>query len=182
MILEALVKIKLNLLGATCAGLAGFCLATSTTTQASTNTWINPGGGSWQVGTNWSSGTPPTNTVASTNQITNAITKAVTIDATTPAANLTIYKLHLWAPLGFTNTLQLTDLTPNNQLLLLSTLTMNQGGALKVTNSELIVDGSLGGTFNMAAGDVTLDSGLVDCSTTFLTVGSAGSASLTVNS
>ena len=88
MILEAIVKIKFNLLGATCVKLAGFCLAISTTTQASTNSWTNAVGGSWQVGANWSSGAPPSSTVGTTNQITNANSKVVTIDATTPAANV----------------------------------------------------------------------------------------------
>src|SRR5207249_8638443 len=102
----------------------------STTTFASTNSWTNSASGLWRVGANWSSGSPPTNSAGTTNQIINPNTKVVTVDASTPAANLTIYKLQVSAPVGFTNTLQLTDLTTNNPLTLLSTLTMSQGGAL----------------------------------------------------
>ncbi len=173
------VKIKSNRAGLTCT-VASLCLAAgSITASASTNVWINPGDGLWQVAANWSSGNAPTNDFA-TNQIISANTKVVTIDAGTPPANLTIHKLQLWAPPGFTNTLQLTDLTTN--MVLLSTLTMDSGGALKLTNSALNIDGTLGGTFNMVAGDVTLESGLIDCSTVFMIIGRTPSASLTVKS
>ena len=45
--------------------------------------WIRPTAGLWQVGTNWSGGTPPD--ITSFIQITNGSTKVVTIDAGTPA-------------------------------------------------------------------------------------------------
>ena len=73
------------------------------------NTWINPGSGLWREGSNWSAGAPPGNKTTLT-QITSANTKTVTVDAATPAANLTVLKLTVSAPSGSTNTLALFDL------------------------------------------------------------------------
>src|SRR5207247_726437 len=149
------------------------------TAHASTNSWINTGDGMWRAGSNWSSNQPPS-TVWDTIEIANADSKVVLIDTATLAENLSINKLSLWAPAGFTNTLQLTDLTTNRPLQLSNTLTMDLGGALSITNSALAIDGALGGAFNIRGGSVTLDDGLIDCSTVFLRVGRVSNGSLTV--
>ena len=90
--------------------------------------WIRPTSGLWRVGTNWSGGTPPD--ITSFIQITNDSTKVVTIDAATPASNLTVQRLSISAPNAATNTLLVADLGAGNPLRLQDTLTILAGGAL----------------------------------------------------
>src|SRR5947209_11133421 len=75
---------------------------------ATTNRWTNSISGMWQTATNWSSNQPP-NSSFTYILITNANTKTVTIDATTPATNLSIQRLVISAPTGSTNTLALVN-------------------------------------------------------------------------
>src|SRR5437660_2334238 len=79
---------------------------------ATTNRWISSGDGLWSTGSNWSSNRPPGSTFAYI-LITNANSKAVTIDATTPLTNLTIQRLTISAPSGSTNTLALANVGTN---------------------------------------------------------------------
>src|SRR5438552_10580335 len=59
---------------------------------ATTNSWTNTVSDLWRTGTNWSSNQPPNSTFMFI-LITNANTKTITIDAATPATNLTIQRL-----------------------------------------------------------------------------------------
>jgi T5SS/PEP-CTERM-associated repeat protein len=107
----------------------------------------------------------------------------VTIDATTPATNLTIGQLVISAPVGATNTLALANVGTNVPLQLLDDLTVDGGGALIMTNSALnlagfsvnnggtlsatnsfLVETGVLATFEIVNGNVWLDSGLIDCS------------------
>src|SRR5262249_48320509 len=113
--------------------------------------------------------------------ITNSNTKTVTIDAGTPAGNLTIASLNISAASGFTNTLLLSDADTNNPLLLLNSLTLNAGAAVRVTNSALTVDPSV--PFIHLDGEFVLDSGLITFGdlTSTTKVGQVTSGVLTVN-
>src|SRR5437016_1553935 len=81
------------------------CLAFSISLRAE-KVWTNVVSGFWQDGTNWTGHTPPD--IAAFLQITNDNTKTVTINAQTPAAELTVQMLTLSAPPGATNTLLVT--------------------------------------------------------------------------
>ena len=119
--------------------------------------WESPVSGAWGVGTNWSGGVPPDSTSAV--WITNANTKTVTIDATTPATNLTISSLDLGADSGSTNLLWLNDAGTNNPLLPLNAFSITNGGALTMSNSALAIDPSV--LFVHIDGTMTVNSGLV---------------------
>jgi T5SS/PEP-CTERM-associated repeat protein len=115
--------------------------------------------------------------------ITNAGTKTVTIDSTTPSTNLAIQRLTISAPAGSINTLALSNAGTNQPLQISSGVTIdtggaltltgsalssagisiNRGGVLNVTNSIVLETGSLT-TFDVLNGTVWLDSGLIDCS------------------
>lgn len=150
---------------------AGICAARAQ------NRWINSGSGLWQVGSNWSAGAPPGSATTLT-LITNANTKTVTIDAATPAANLALLKLTVSAPPGSTNTLQLLDLGASNPFQALNTFTIDNGGALYLTNSALVVAGA--GSLNILGGIAILESGLLDVSSVTTRVGRVTSGSLRV--
>ncbi|HEX4644550.1 MAG TPA: hypothetical protein VH598_02985, partial [Verrucomicrobiae bacterium] len=142
--------------------------------------WTSPASGSWGTGTNWSGNTPPSS--SSVVYITNANTKTVTIDATTPAANLTIATLKLGAPPGATNLLLLSGAGTNNPLVCQVVLALADGAALRVTNSALFAD-----IINSAVdidGNMTLDDGWITFGDTTVTarVGRATSGQLTINS
>ena len=135
---------------------------------STTNRWTNSVSGLWRDAANWSTNLPP-NSTFNFNLITNAGTKTVTIDAATPATNLSIQRLTVSAPAGSTNTLELVDLTTNQPLLLSSTLTIGARGTLRVTNSAVTINGFSGGILDVTAGTVTLEDGLIDCSSTTAT-------------
>jgi fibronectin-binding autotransporter adhesin len=116
-----------------------------------TNSWTNSVSGKWETAGNWSAGVPVSSDSA--NVITNAAGiggKTVTIDATTTnAANfatLTISNLTVSAP-SFLNILQLTNAGAATPLRILNGFSINTGGALRVTNSALRVEGVSGGDF-----------------------------------
>src|SRR5437762_11698872 len=95
-----------------------FCLSVVLCVNAfGTSIWTNASGGSWSAGTNWLGGAPTNN---ADTRITNANSKVVVIDATTPATNLNLSRLLLWGPFNVTNTLSVTDLGSTNPLLLSS--------------------------------------------------------------
>jgi T5SS/PEP-CTERM-associated repeat protein len=149
-------------------------------TASAQKIWTNPTSGNWGAGINWSGNTPPSS--SSVVYITNANTKTVTIDATTPAANLTIATLRLGAPPGATNTLLLSGAGANNPLVCQVALVLADGAALRVTNSALFAD-----IINSAVdidGSLTLDSGSITFGDTTVTarVGRATSGRLVINS
>jgi len=88
------------------------------------------------MSSNWSSNQAPDSSF-SLILISNANSKTVTIDAGTPSQNLSIQKATISAPSGSTNTLAMVNVTTNFPLQLSSTLTLDQGGVLTLTNSEL---------------------------------------------
>src|SRR5258708_39868025 len=89
--------------------------------------WTSSSSGFWADTNNWSGNSTPIDTSAVL--ITNANTKTVTIDAATPAVNLTIASLKLYAPARSTNTLLVSNAGTNNPLVLLNGLTTSAGGA-----------------------------------------------------
>src|SRR5260370_5727952 len=141
--------------------------------------WKRPDSGFWADGTNWSGNIPPD--ITSFIQITNANTKTVTIDAATPAATLTVQMLTISAPPGATNTLRLTDAGTNNPLVFQTGLQLDDGAAIRITNSALVVEIPF---FHAdLAGSLTLDSGLLTFSdnTSTARVGRATSGRLIIN-
>ncbi len=168
---------------------------------ATTNFWTNTASGLWWTGANWSSSVPPDSTFTYI-LITNANSKTVSVDATTPASNLSIQRLVVSAPLGSTNRLALVDLTTSVPLQLANSLTVDGGGILSLTNSAfssvgVTIDhgGALNATnsvvtesglttFDIVNGSVLLSGGLIDCSAlSSLRIGrtNSGTGSLTIN-
>jgi fibronectin-binding autotransporter adhesin len=77
--------------------------------QAGVISWTNSAGsGAWEAGANWSGGVAPSNNIT---YLTNAVSKTVTISASTPVDNLTVSNLFIEAPVGATNTLLLSGNT-----------------------------------------------------------------------
>jgi hypothetical protein len=122
--------------------------------------WSSPASGFWRESANWLNGNLPS---LGGVYVTNAGTKTVTIDAGTPAANLFINSLNVWAPPNATNTLWLQGLGTNTPLVVSnSTLDVRMRGDLRITDSSLIVASAFTGSgisFNIWAGSATLDSG-----------------------
>src|SRR4051812_5632230 len=78
--------------------------------SAATDSWTNSVSELWGTAANWSSNQPPDSSFSSI-LITNGSSKTVTIDASTPLANLSIQRLTISAPAGSTNTLALVNVT-----------------------------------------------------------------------
>ena len=132
------------------------------------NAWINTASGKWETGPDWSLARGPSIGDAA-DLITNAATKTVAIDATTVLSNsingcLTINSLAVWAPLGSTNTLSLTNAGVATPLQVLGGLAVGNGGVLQVSASSVAV-GAL--TNNM--GILTFNSGLLVSGGTYVT-------------
>ncbi len=155
-----------------------FVLASGFTASAE-KVWKSPTSGFWADGTNWSGNLPPD--ITSFIQITNANTKTVTIDAATPAAILTVQMLTMSAPPGQTNTLLLSDAGTNNPLVFQTGLQLDDGAAIRITNSALVVEIPI---FHADLdGSLTLDSGWLTFSdnTSTARVGRATSGRLIIN-
>lgn len=121
--------------------------------------WINPSSGFWREAANWSAGAP--SLAESLTLITNANSKTVTIDPSTPLANLEVDRLTVSAPAGQTNMLLLENLAATANFRVIGLAALNQGGAMRVTNSTLFVDGDIGGAMDVNAGELTLVDGAV---------------------
>src|SRR5436309_6591712 len=95
-----------------------------------TNIWATGLSGKWELATNWTINVAPTNN--SLVFITNALSKTVTIDATTTNSptTMTISNLTLSAPAGSINTLALTDSGTNTPLRIRRLCTLGSGGLL----------------------------------------------------
>jgi autotransporter-associated beta strand protein len=108
----------------------------------STNSWI-AGNGTWETGTNWSSGAAPS-LADSADLITNAGNNTVTIDASTVLSNaiigcLTISNLSIAGTANSTNTLFLNNAGTTTPLQVLGTvLTLETNGAVVVNNSAVL--------------------------------------------
>src|SRR5689334_5758615 len=116
--------------------IAVLCLSDLRGLAASMDVWSNSTAGLWSIGSNWSSNRPPDSTFTLV-MITNAGTKTVTLDATTPPANLAIQRLTISAPAGSANTLALANVGTNVPLQVSSGVTVDSGGALSMTSSAL---------------------------------------------
>lgn len=117
--------------------------------------WSAPGNGNWGDALSWVSSVP---TIANAALITNAPSKVITVDLTTPLANRAARRMDLNAPAGSTNTLRLANLgvTPFQ---LANSFNLDAGSRLEVSNSILLLDGSQGGSFNQFAGEIILAGG-----------------------
>ena len=117
--------------------------------------WTTPSSGNWGDALSWASGVP---TIANAVLITNATSKVITVDLTTPLANRAARRMDLNAPAGSTNTLRLTNLgaTPFQ---LANSFNLDAGSRLEVDNSFLQLDGSEGGSFSQFAGQIVLNGG-----------------------
>ena len=108
----------------------------------STNSWI-AGNGTWETGTNWSSGAAPS-LADSADLITNAGNNTVTIDASTVLSNafigcLSISNLSIAGTANSTNTLFLNNAGTTTPLQVLGTvLTLETNGAVVVNNSAVL--------------------------------------------
>jgi len=120
----------------------------------STNSWTSATSGKWEVGANWSVGTPSLTDAA--NLISNVTTKTITIDVVTTntASSLTISNLTVAGPPGTINTLQLTNAGVASPLTILNATTVNNGGAILITNSAMRIGSSL-----LARGALTVQDG-----------------------
>jgi T5SS/PEP-CTERM-associated repeat protein len=136
-----------------------FCLlviGVGVSSRAQTS-WINPGNGFWRENANWSAGVPSFS--ISLTQITNANTKTVTVDAATSTVNLEVDRLTISAPSGQTNLLLLDNLSAVGDFKVVGLAAVNRGGAIRIRNSTLFVDGFNGGAMDVNAGELTLESG-----------------------
>ena len=150
---------------------------TPTLANAQNNSWTNTAAtGFWQDATKWSLGVAPTSTHTAV-FLTNTATKVVTVDATTPAGNLTISNLTLSGTGGTTNTLQLTNVGAATPLRIRAGFTISSGGALLVTNSTLRVDGIFANPLLVDGGEGTvLSGGTLVATNAGATIGSTGTA------
>jgi hypothetical protein len=102
------------------------------------NSWTNTGHGKWEGSNYWSVGKAPS-VQDQVNYVTNAGTKAVLIDETTPVANLTVNNLLVAAPTGDINALVLFDSGPTRVLHVKENLAIDSGGVIAITNGALKV-------------------------------------------
>ena len=103
-----------------------------------TNSWTNSVSGKWEDSTKWSAGLPLL--TQPFHFITNAVSKTVTIDATTAAApwTMAVSNLTVSAPSGAINTLFLDNAGTMTRLRVLGALKVDARGAIAVNNSAII--------------------------------------------
>jgi hypothetical protein len=144
-----------------------------------TNSWSSSTSSLWSVATNWSAVQLP-DTSFDYILITNFGSKTITMDASTAALNRSVRNLIVTAPAGSTNTLLIADVA-GPAFTTSRPLTIGSGGVLQVTNSSLSADDA----FDVTAGAVILDSGLIDTTPNFFDVrigrASGGTGTMTVN-
>ncbi len=147
--------------------------------SAAQSVWTPTTSGNWGDSLNWLGGVPTIELAAT---ITNAGTKVITISAATPVANRAARRLDLNAPAGYTTTLRMENLG-GSPFQLTNSFTLDAGSRLELVNSVLLVDGTLGGSFNQFAGDITLAGGsLITTNGAGLRIGRAGVGRATVSS
>lgn len=154
------------------------CLTLATTARAAltSNSWTD-GSSKWETAGNWSLVTAPSTTGQSAIIITNAGNNTVTIDSVTAGtATMTISNLIVGA-----NTLQLTNAIATN-FRILSGFTINNGGALLVTNSILRVglDTVSASTLSVDGAATILGLGQIITTNATTVIGNVGSGSITV--
>ncbi|NOS69504.1 MAG: hypothetical protein HOP33_06185 [Verrucomicrobia bacterium] len=125
---------------------------------AAPNNWTNTTDGFWHSSTNWSLAAAPNGTSGlDPTQIANAATKTITIDASTPAANLSIRSMTISAPAGATNTLRIINAAAT--FATSKALLVTNRGVLSISNSTI----SAGSDFDIAGGSLVVDSGSLTC-------------------
>jgi len=122
-----------------------------------TNSWTNTVSSLWRATTNWSSSALPS-TSFDFITIANAGTKTVTLDALTPAANLSVRGLVVSAPSGSTNTLQIINVPSGTPFTSSRAVSIDSGGVIVITNSVF----SPQSTFDVSAGILQMDGGSLD--------------------
>jgi hypothetical protein len=109
-------------------------------TSAQTNNWISSTRGYWDDYGKWSLGITPTNTHSV--YITNDLSKTVTVDSYTSGVHpdaMTVSNLFLSAPVGATNTLELSGAGTSTPLTILDSFNISAGGLLRLTNAAIWV-------------------------------------------
>ena len=125
---------------------------------AAPNNWTNTADGFWHSSTNWSLAAAPNGTSGlDPTQIANAATKTITIDASTPVANLSIRSMTISAPAGATNTLRIINAAAT--FATSKALLVTNRGVLSISNSTV----SAGSDFDIAGGSLVVDSGSLTC-------------------
>lgn len=124
------------------------------------NDWTNNLSALWRSSTNWSLTTAPNGTSnADPTQITNAVTKTVTVDSLTASVNLSLRGLTISAPVGSTNTLGLLNVPLGTPLTTSKPFLVGSRAILAITNSAV----SAADSFDIAGGALILDSGSLNC-------------------
>jgi len=124
------------------------------------NDWNASASGLWRTAVNWSLGTAPSNrSNENPTQITNAVSKTVTIDSATGSGNLAVRALTVSAPVGSTNTLALVNIPLGTPLTTSNPLLVGRRSILAITNSAV----SLSDSFDILDSTVILDSGSLIC-------------------
>lgn len=138
--------------------------------QAAINRWASASDGAWETAGSWSLGTAPS---SADNRIyfTNAVSKTVTINSSTPSGTLVVSNLFIEAPSGATNTLVLSGNT--TPLVCVSAaagapLTLgenpNKAGALVVDGGSLVTTNDAGDSVtyvgNLGVGIMTVSNGM----------------------
>jgi len=133
-------------------------LAVASAARAQFNDWIAPGSGSWDVATNWSAGLP--NSSQSEVRITNANSKAVAIQPSTPVnfpASMTVQNLRVGGVAPDTNILLLNFSGTTTPLRVLNNLNVEPNGHLQMLYSGLNFSNTLNlnGVFDQTSGELT---------------------------
>jgi len=121
--------------GRAVAALLALCLVSPAFGQA--NSYTNTGSGKWEASASWSAGAPG---LGDSIYLTNAPTKAVTVDQTTESSfpgTMDVSNLWISAPSGSTNTLLVLGI--NNlsvPFVIDNALTIAAGGSVLVSNSD----------------------------------------------
>jgi hypothetical protein len=154
--------------------MTGALLAFVTPVRAQlSNSWIATINDVWQNGVRWSLGVAPSNDQSAV-LITNAMTKTVTVNASTPTGNLTISNLTVGGVGPSINTLQLTNMGAVTPLVILDTFFLRSNAVLRVTNSVLNT-----GTFNIDGSVTNLAGGQVVANHIVFTISSLGNGDFT---
>jgi len=136
----------------------------------STNIWVDAGSGLWREAGRWSLGVAPTNT-HSYLVITNASSKAVTVDALAPWS-LTNWFTMVSAPVGSTNTLSVE--TPAWAM---ANVLIRPRGRLSISNVTLAAGVSGVGSLEMN-GEMLINTGTLDATAVPLRLGGNGTATV----
>lgn len=124
------------------------------------NSWITSASGFWREAANWSLAMAPSDrSNENPTQITNSLTKTVTIDTPTSSANLSVRGLTISAPAGSTNTLALVNVSLATPLTTSNPFRVGSRGVLAITNSAV----SASDSFDVLDSAVILDSGSLTC-------------------